>query len=783
MLLLFAVKQAKRTTTNESLFNHHTKHYLVEGVFIVGAALSLFLLFALITYLPNDPVWFSDASSIPIHNAMGRLGAWLSGGLLYLFGYIAYLIPVGGFYSCLILSRHHHYEAPNNFYLLVLRVLGLLLILVAACSLFSLYLSSPLNYLLYGSGGILGSSLSLILLKSLNNLGSGLLLATALLAGIALATGLSWFRVISKFANYSMSLGVWIWNKVLNWLKHYREQRKLVYKAKPLHSPSRAAPKIPLLVTDASAFVTAETAKTVIKPGQRVEQEKQHKLFESHEFGGLPPLYLLNKPPPRTENLGYSKAALTNLSRLIESKLAEFGIEVSVIAIYPGPVITRFELDLAAGTKASKLTTLSRDLARALSLISVRIVEVIPGKPYVGLEIPNERREVVYLSEILSSEAYENAKSPLSLALGKNIGGQPVVVDLGKMPHLLVAGTTGSGKSVGLNAMLLSLLYKSAPDTIRLIMVDPKMLELSIYDGIPHLLTPVITDMKEAANALRWCIGEMDRRYRLMSMLGVRNLAGYNTKISEGINNKKPVRDPSWPEENAGEAPDLEMLPNIVLLVDEFADMMMVVGKKVEELITRLAQKARAAGIHLILATQRPSVDVITGLIKANVPARIAFQTSSRIDSRTILDQQGAEQLLGHGDMLFMSAGTEPSRIHGAFVADQEVHAVVNFLKQHGQPNYLAEILAGDIDDNGLPVDMSNREGSVEELDVLFDQAAAIVAKTRRASISNVQRRLKIGYNRAARILEQMEARGMVSAMESNGAREVLLPEIQDEAS
>jgi len=489
----------------------------------------------------------------------------------------------------------------------------------------------------------------------------------------------------------------------------------------------------------------------------------------------LPDMNLLDRPDKKQNPI--SPEELEQVSRLVEAKLLDFNIQASVVAVHPGPVITRFELDLAPGVKVSKITNLSKDLARALSAISVRVVEVIPGKSVIGLELPNRFREIVYLSEVIDSSAFHQSKSPLAMVLGKDIAGQPVVADLAKMPHLLVAGTTGSGKSVGVNVMIVSLLYKSTPEDVRLIMIDPKMLELSVYEGIPHLLSEVVTDMKEAANALRWCVGEMERRYKLMSALGVRNLKGFNQKVLDAAKSDNPIVDPLWkPEDSMAEtAPVLEKLPHIVVVIDEFADMMMIVGKKVEELIARIAQKARAAGIHLILATQRPSVDVITGLIKANIPTRMAFQVSSRIDSRTILDQQGAETLLGMGDMLYLPAGTGvPTRVHGAFVDDHEVHAVVSAWKERGEPNYIDEILNGEAGpDAMLPGEVAESD---EELDALFDQAVMHVTETRRGSVSGVQRKFKIGYNRAARIVEQMEAQGIVSAPGHNGNREVIAP-------
>jgi len=510
----------------------------------------------------------------------------------------------------------------------------------------------------------------------------------------------------------------------------------------------------------------------VIKQSRRVEQEKQIPLFVEEGDGRLPPLSLLDESKPGKYTL--SREALEAISRQVELKLQDFGVQVEVVAVHPGPVITRYELQPAPGVKVSQITNLAKDLARALSAISVRVVEVIPGKTTVGLEIPNEQREIVRLIDNLKAPQFADARSPLTLALGKDINGQPTVVDLARMPHLLVAGTTGAGKSVALNAMILSMLYNATANEVRLIMIDPKMLELSIYDGIPHLLAPVVTDMKEAANALRWCVAEMDNRYRLMAALKVRNIAGYNRKVKEARDAGTPILDPLHPEDSALPAQELSSLPYIVVVVDELADMMMLVGKKVEELIARLAQKARASGIHLILATQRPSVDVLTGLIKSNIPARIAFQVSSRVDSRTILDQMGAEQLLGHGDMLYMPAGTAvPTRIHGAFVDDHEVHNVVEELKKNSSPQYVDEVLAGiDEPEAGGVAGMA----ADSESDPLYDQAVQIVTQTRKASISGVQRRLKIGYNRAARMVEAMEMAGLVGPLENNGSREVLAP-------
>jgi DNA segregation ATPase FtsK/SpoIIIE, S-DNA-T family len=612
---------------------------------------------------------------------------------------------------------------------------------------------------------------------ALSFLGATLLLLALWFTGVSLFAGLSWFEVMDRTGRATLAAFDWVKGKMTDAReikagREVKEARKEVVEKEQKRVASRPPPKI-------------EQPAPKVEKSERVEKERQVALFEKPTAKELPPLSLLDDPPPAVG--GYSAEALEAMSRLVELKLRDFGVEAEVVEVHPGPVITRFELRPAPGVKASQITNLAKDLARALSAISVRVVEIIPGKSTMGLEIPNEKRELVTFGEIIKSRTYDEMSSPLALVLGKDIGGHPVVADLSRMPHLLVGGTTGSGKSTAVNAMVLSLLYKATAEHVRLIMIDPKMLELSVYEGIPHLLAPVVTDMKEAANALRWCVAEMERRYQLMAALGVRNLAGFNRKIKEAQEAGAPLRDPLLmkmlgPDGNPEEVPFLDALPFIVVIVDELADMMMIVGKKVEELIARLAQKARASGIHLILATQRPSVDVITGLIKANIPTRIAFQVSAKVDSRTILDQMGAEQLLGHGDMLFLQPGTSvPNRVHGAFVSDAEVHRVVGALKGSGPPAYVDEILSGpSMPIPGLPGEPGEGgeggEGSDGEQDPLYDQAVRIVVESRKASISGVQRRLKIGYNRAARMIETMEAAGLVGPLQSNGSREVLAP-------
>ncbi len=747
---------------------------------LVLLALALFFLAALATYNPLDPGWSYTGPRNGIANAAGVVGAWIADVLFSLFGFLAYLLPVMIAYSGWLVMRGARRAMSDDdidYRVLGLRWSGFFVTLASGCALTSLHFVVPAEVLPIDGGGILGQWLGDSMAGVLGLLGSTLMLLAVLLAGITLFSGLSWFRVIDVTGAFTYAIYAWVGRRIMAVVEYIQERRAGVEARHQRHELIEADKrKTAERKSRGSDKVRIEPVMKKVEISERLDREKQIALFETHTDTELPPLRLLDKPQPSEK--GYTKEALEALSRLVELKLADFGVEVEVVAVHPGPVVTRFEMQPAPGVKASKITALSRDLARSLSVISVLVVEVIPGKTVVGLEIPNEHRELVTLSEILMSKEYDKAASPLTLGLGKDISGKPVVADLARMPHLLVAGTTGSGKSVCVNAMLMSLLYKSKPSEVRMILIDPKMLELNVYEGIPHLLAPVVTDMKEAANALRWCVAEMETRYELMAALGVRNISGYNRKVREAENAGKPLEDPLFDPDHAapGAQPaKLKPLPYIVVVVDEFADLFMVVGKKIEELIARLAQKARASGIHLILATQRPSVDVITGLIKSNIPSRIAFQVSSRVDSRTILDQMGAEQLLGHGDMLFMEVGSNlPMRVHGAFVADHEVHNVAEHLKRSSEPDYVQEVLQ----ENTATVLPGEKPpaGGGEEADALYDQAVAIVTETRKASISYVQRRLKIGYNRAARMIEDMEAAGVVSPMQSNGSREVLAP-------
>jgi S-DNA-T family DNA segregation ATPase FtsK/SpoIIIE len=740
------MSQAKYKRTIERHMPLHFHRRLREGVLIITGAISLFLLLALITYHSSDPSWSHTQTTANIANSGGYVGAWLADILFCTFGYLAYIFPIMLVYAAWLPFQYVESDNSINYALFLLRTLGFLLILVAGSSLASLYFVS--SYLPTGSGGILGDLISKIMAEEFNPFGAGLIMLALLLAGITIFSGLSWLRVIDGIGRVVL-IGADFIATMVNKIAHIRWRK------------DKIAPK--------SFF---EKPKKV-----KINKVESKIVYEPSIISGVKPALELLDLPDDSGGHGYSREQLEQMSREVELRLQDFAIDAQVVAVHPGPVITRFELQLAAGTKVSKITGLAKDLARSLSVISVRVVEVIPGKSVIGLEVPNENREMVRLREILSSKQYRNAHSPLVLALGKDISGHPVVVDLAKMPHLLLAGTTGSGKSVGLNAILLSLLYKYSPKDMKLILIDPKMLELSVYADIPHLLTPVVTDMKDAANALRWCVAEMERRYKLMASLGVRNIIGYNNKVKEAKKRGAPLLDPLWENDQSAEPDELTELPYLVVIADEYADMMMVVGKKVEELIARIAQKARAAGIHLILATQRPSVDVITGLIKANIPSRIAFQVSSKVDSRTILDQMGAEQLLGYGDMLYLPPGTVVSvRVHGAFVADDEVHKVVADMKKRGKPDYITEISDGTVSAVVGIDSVGSLENDDAEQDPLYDQAVQFIIETRRVSISSIQRRFKIGYNRAARIVEAMEVAGFVSSMESNGNRELLIP-------
>jgi len=748
---------------------------LSESFFILTILMAVYLVACLASYAPTDPGPFNAVASSQVHNIGRVLGAWLANFFLFLTGYLAYTLPLLlifiGWTVYDRAGRALEKATPMEW---LARFTGFMLFILSATGLAHMHTLPPAGSMPAGGGGVIGLQISTPLLQTTGSLGTTLFLLSMFLVGLTLFAGISWFRVMDLTGRYTLVTITWVGATVAgmrDWLagRRAKAERGEVRKADSVRQKSKPQLKIePQIVAPESM------------PSDRSRREKQQPLFKNLPAGALPPLELLDDPPVQVA--GYSTEVLEALSRQVELKLADFGVQADVVEVHPGPVITRFELQPAAGVKSAQITNLAKDLARGLSVISVRIVEVIPGKTTIGLEIPNAVRHTVYLSEIMRSDVFDRSNSPLTLALGKSIGGNPIIADIAKMPHVLVAGTTGSGKSVALNAMILSLLYKSTAEQVRLIMIDPKMLELSVYDGIPHLLAPVVTDMKEAANALRWCVAEMERRYRLMASLGVRNLSGYNKKVRDAAEKGEPLKDPLFkpalpdvPEE----VPDLESLPYIVVVIDEFADLMMIVGKKIEELIARIAQKARAAGIHLIVATQRPSVDVITGLIKANIPARIGFQVSSRVDSRTILDQMGAEQLLGHGDMLYLPPGSAlPERIHGAFVGDSEVHAIVRYLKQFGEPEYVEEVLnETQMTSDGMSIGATGLPESVgAEQDELYDQAVAFVTHSRRASISSVQRQLRIGYNRAARLVEEMEAAGVVSSPEHNGQREVLAP-------
>jgi S-DNA-T family DNA segregation ATPase FtsK/SpoIIIE len=741
---------------------------LRESRWLLLVAAAIYLVLILYGYDRNDPAWSHSASGVITHNPGGILGAWMADVLLYVFGFSAWwwvpflLHRVHMSYQ----SLHPDYEVRSGLFdkrALWLAILGYSVLLLSSSALETIRMHSLSVQLPLAPGGMLGAILGNALVHIVGFTGSTLFLLVLIATGFSLFSGLSWLRLIDWLGTRSEAFYIWSRNSWQTWkdkrigakavnarLATVREEKKRAEEHEPIFIPAK---------------------QLEIPQSTRMVQEKQSSLFTEMPDSNLPPLHLLDQAVAETETISTDTLEFT--SRLIERKLKDFGVEVKVVAAYPGPVITRYEIEPAIGVKGSQITNLVKDLARALSVVSLRVVETIPGKNCMALELPNPKRQIVRLSEILCSQAYAEMKSPLTMVLGKDISGVPVVADLAKMPHVLVAGTTGSGKSVAINAMILSLLYKATPQEVRLMLIDPKMLELSVYEGIPHLLAPVVTDMRQAAAGLNWCVGEMDKRYRLMSSLGVRNIAGYNQKVRDAVKAGQPLTNPFTLTPEHPEA--LEELPFIVVFIDELADLMMVVGKKVEELIARLAQKARASGIHLVLATQRPSVDVITGLIKANVPTRMSFQVSSKIDSRTILDQMGAETLLGQGDMLYLPPGSGyPQRIHGAFVSDQEVHRVIQHIKSLGEPQYIDGVL-NSLDEAGE----GGEEGSGmvdAEADPLYDQAVDIVVKSRRASISLVQRNLRIGYNRAARLVEQMEKAGIVTPMQSNGNREVLAP-------
>jgi len=812
-------------------------HYrLKEGALIAVGALCLYLWMALLTYDTSDP-GFSHTSNVDqVQNAAGRAGAYFADVLFMVLGYFAYIFPLLLAIKTWQIFRERHQPWQWSGWLFSWRLIGLVFLVLSGAALAHIHFHPPAS-LPFSAGGALGESLGDLARSLLNVQGSTLMFIALFLFGLTVFTDLSWFKVMDMTGKITLDLFELVQGAASRWWEARNERKRLeaqlrevdepVFNLAPkaAEKPEPAAkpalrerifkreataqpvepreptfddepitPREPTLarepVVARQALIAREQPKaptpTIVPPSaarapepiKRIVKEKQASLFvDSAVEGTLPPITILD--PAEQKKIEYSPESLAGVGQLLEIKLKEFGVEVSVDSIHPGPVITRYEIQPAAGVKVSRIANLAKDLARSLAVTSVRVVEVIPGKTTVGIEIPNENRQMVRFSEVLATPQYDEQKSPVTLALGHDIGGKPVITDLAKMPHLLVAGTTGSGKSVGVNAMILSILFKSSPEDARLIMIDPKMLELSIYEGIPHLLCPVVTDMKDAANALRWSVAEMERRYKLMAAMGVRNLAGFNRKVKDAQEAGEIIHDPLYRRESMDdEPPALKTLPTIVVVVDEFADMMMIVGKKVEELIARIAQKARAAGIHLILATQRPSVDVITGLIKANIPTRMAFQVSSKIDSRTIIDQGGAEQLLGHGDMLYMPPGTSlPIRVHGAFVSDDEVHRVVEAWKQRGAPDYNDDILNGvEEAGSGFEGGSGGGDGDDSETDALYDEAVQFVLESRRASISAVQRKLKIGYNRAARMIEAMEMAGVVTPMNSNGSREVIAP-------
>ena len=742
-----------RTSGGElSKLKESFRNRLHEAGGVLLAFFAFYLLLSLISYHPDDPSWANTHSRDDIRNLGGMAGAWIAYGFYFLFGKAAFALPVGVLAAAWRAFRHR----GNPVALHLTQGVGYLLALLTLCGLVSMHFVS--QTMPASAGGRLGELTAHGFVSVFGPVGATVLLLALFIGSVHLITTLSWLKVMDATGAALLRASEFAVETVRNFRdkragREVKEQREtlLTQRRKQLEKRRRKAPRI-------------EPRVDTVRVSKRLKKEKQVTLHVGESGAELPPIESLDRPGEKVR--GLPEDTIKAMAKQLEIKLGDFDVEAEVVGARSGPVITRFELMPSPGTKASRITSLEKDLARALSVPSVRVVEVIPGKSTIGIEVPNETRETVLLSEILSSEDYDRKRSPLTLGLGKDISGEPVLIDLERMPHLLVAGTTGSGKSVAVHSMLMSILFKASPQEVRLILIDPKMLELNTYEGIPHLLTPVITDMKHAAGALKWAVAEMERRYRLMSALAVRNIGGYNRKVAHAESEGKPLSDPLREE---GDETPLEALPYVVVVVDEFADMMMIVGKRIEELIARLAQKARAAGIHLLLATQRPSVDVITGLIKANIPARIAFQVSSKVDSRTILDQGGAEQLLGQGDMLYVSPGTSSAeRVHGAFVSDQEVHKVTEFLKKQGEAEYIELEQA----DSALPGEREDEETP----DPLYDQAVALVVESRKASISYVQRRFRIGYNRAARMIEDMEAAGIVSPVQANGAREVLSP-------
>jgi len=778
--------QATKKSSNQavSVSRIRLNKLILDSWLIIQGFLGVFVLLALSTFSPRDSGWntqvFTSDSidTSQVSNAVGSWGAYLSDFLLTVFGYMSYILVYWLLWPLIrhfFLSRNKVPFSDIYTGLLGIKIFGWLLVVISGSTLLALIMEPGASFLPQEGGGLIGSKVSSVFIVPLSFIGSLLLFTSTLLLGLTLSLEVSWVALISKIQELLLSSGSTFGDRLSDFLSKLKEKQKLRKEKIERQEKVIVTAKVKEQIKPAEVI----QPKPAIETSKRVEEEKQTELFEYKEPSSPPKLSLLDEKKQEFSD-ETSEDSLRRLGELVVSKLAEYNInDIEVESIQPGPVVIRLELKLPSGLKVNQISNISKDLARSLAKTSVRIVEVIEGKDTIGIEVPREDRQPVLLSEVLSSKTYDESKSPITVALGKDISGSAIVADLASMPHLLVAGTTGSGKSVAINAMLISILYKASPEQVRMILIDPKMLELSVYEDIPHLLAPVITDMKEASSGLRWCVNEMERRYKLMAHLGVRNLNGYNKKVSDAVASGEPIKDPTWKineAEEGEEAPDLEELPLIVLAVDELADLMMVVGKTAEQLIARIAQKARAAGIHMLLATQRPSVDVITGLIKANISSRVAFQVASKMDSRVILDQGGAEQLLGKGDMLYLAPGTSiPQRVHGAFVGDDEVQRVADDWRQRGKAEYLDEVTKEEGAVAGMPGIASEEEDDAEK-DELYDEAVAFVAQSRRASISAVQRKLRIGYNRAARMIETMEETGVLSPMASNGNREVLIP-------